>query len=122
MPPASKFQVLAAFRPLVRSLTIYNTENFGRSNGKRVVIENSLRTIGFTALYCSLVGGLMLNFWSYMKVDQTLTEAALHLVATLCTLHQLFIFATMTVKNQKIVDALNQLQRIVENCESILLG
>lgn len=120
MPPESKFQVLRGFRPLARSLTVYNAENF-RLGGDdtRKIRRNLMLVIGCTALFFSVAVMSSLNGWTCFLPGLEWSERAFNLTLMLCLVQQLVIFTAMTRKNQQITNALEQLQRTVDSSEHI---
>lgn len=111
----SKIQVLRAFQPMARSLTIYNTEHFSRLNRPRAIGQNLLQAAGYTTLAFSLIIVLVLNLLAFGNVELEWHERAFHLGLMLGQMQQLFIFAAMSRKNRQITNALEKLQRTVTN-------
>lgn len=117
MPSNSKFQVLRAFHPLIGSFAVYDSANFKRTNGAHMIARNMLVAIVCTVLYLSLVGVAVLGCWTYYTLDQECSRRAYYLVVMLCVVQQMLTFTTQTKKSRQVIDALQLLQRIIDNRE-----
>lgn len=115
MPSQANIQVLRGFQPLARSLTVYNADNFRRSNSRHVLGQNICYVIGCTALFLSVSVMSSVNCWTCFLPGLEWSERAYNLALMMCLVQQLVIFTTMTTKNRQIVDALQQLQRTVDS-------
>lgn len=117
MQSKSETEVLRAFRPFARSLTIFNMENFDLNNDRHVIGQNLLQAIECSALFSTLIAVAAMNGWAFFAPEQNWNQRAFHLVIMLCVIQQMCIFTSMTWNNREILMTLAQLQRTVDNRE-----
>lgn len=115
-----RYQVLRGFRPLARSLTVYNVDHFNRNNnGLLQIMGSAFRALGYTALVSTLAILACFNCrWCFLPRIEW-SERAFHLVMMLVLIQQLVIFTTMTNKNRKIVDTVHLLQKTVNSRKNL---
>lgn len=110
----SNVQVLRGFKPLARTLTIFNPENFNRNQHRHAIWRNILRAIGCITLLISLATVASLNCWTCFLPERGWSDRASHLALMLGQLQGVFVFAAMTRKNRRITGALQQLQQTID--------
>lgn len=114
--PPSKLRVLRGFHPIARSLAVYNSENFSHTNyDRRTIGRNLFHATRFTVLFVAIMAISTMNGWNCFLPGLDWSQRAYHLVLMLCLVQQLFIFASMTKRNRRISDALEHLQKTVDN-------
>lgn len=103
--------VLKSFRPFCRVFTIYNLENFQNTNLKLLVYN-----------YCQCITLLGVLLWYFLSgfcycVDAKFNmKIVAHSMSLLIGAFQIVcIHVSLSVKNRKIAEALEFLQRIVQN-------
>lgn len=111
----AKIQVLSGFKPLARTLTVYNSEQYDRSNSPQEIGVTVLLAAGFTMLQLSLVIMMVVNILKVIDAELDWTVRAFHLALMLGQIQQFLIAASMTRENRQIADAFEHLQRIVES-------
>lgn len=114
-----QIEVLRGYRPFARTLAVYNPENYGPNNDQRLVTRNLLEAIGSTILCISLVILSSLSLYICLAVAEDLLERIYQLTLILVQMQQVLIYISMSRKNRQILDALAQLQKIVNNRKNL---
>lgn len=112
----SKMQVLRAYRPIARTLTTYNLDNFtgGKSKSRRTIGWNVVTAIGCTVSFVLIAGLALINARFGCDATMKWRVRAYHFVIMLCLTHQLLIFVATTRSSRRMLDTLDQLQRSVD--------
>lgn len=115
MSTKPKVHVLRGFDPIARTLTVYDSENFGRHNDRSVFMQNILRAIGYSGLILTLAILACFNCrWVFLPGIEW-SERAFHLAMMLVLIQQLVIFSSTTNKSRRIIDFVKQLQQSVNS-------
>lgn len=107
-----KILVLHAFRPFLRLLSIYNIENFTDRliRGPNILLVSlSLITV------VSTFAALTLNGWSCIRYKCNLIKNSDRIVAIVGITQQFIIYLSICFYNRVFTNAIESLQKIVEN-------
>lgn len=115
MHSTGNFQVLRVFHPVARSLTVYSAASFSCKNATHTIVRNLLEAIVCTVVLLSLPGVGVLSIWTYSTLDQAWNQRAYYLVVLLCVIQQMVNFTSMSIQSHRFLDALKQLQNIIDN-------
>lgn len=117
-----QIQVLRAFNPFARSLTIHDAANFRWTNNRRRIAQNIVRAIGCILLCLSLAVTSLLGCWTFADLNRAMGERVFDISMALCSLHQLLIFIAMQRKGRQIIDAQQRSQATIDRRECINAG
>lgn len=110
--------ILRAYRPFLKSLTIYKLENF-RTNDRQLLIQNIFHAIGLTVVFAVFIF-IFLPTQFLACCNEDLREVVRPFSFFLAIAPAMLIYFIMRGKTDKIVDTLDYLHKVVVESECML--
>lgn len=112
-PRSGRIQVMKAFKPYMRILRIYDTDNY-HGHDFRTIIGNIIFAIMisfFTMVSFPII--IVCGVWLCVDLDFDLNKISSTAPITIHTLQYLLVYISFTLRNTEIQDTINRLQSIV---------
>lgn len=110
-------QVVRTYRPLLRSLQVYNNENI---DGNRYhQLRSIANAIGFTILFIAFIIGIISNAWFSINLKLDFAATTRTLSFLLCDVQVFLIAVSILIENRLIGKTIDGLQRLAETRKEI---
>lgn len=109
-------QVLAEFRRLFRSFTLFNAENFHATNRKKLLL-NILAAFTFLISLVSLGVVIITAIWYCFDCNFNMVQASIAIAVSLGVIQMTLSYISFAMNNRIILKTIDHMQAIVESRE-----
>lgn len=110
------FQVMEEFKPLLRILKAFNSENF-RQHKLSDLIENIFHMLRVSTLFVTLIVQMVLGYWFCVDYDYGMDKVARAFPIDLCILQTILSGGALIANSQVMGETIERLQGIIERGE-----